>query len=304
MLVSHEKQQPSEEPMIVKYVEKSPTGIETLQLSRYAIGCVLHGSLCIYDGDKRRIVGRGELFYLGIGRHYIEYLPEQGIPFEQILFYYTPRDLQRVLMHLNVTYGLTITNNHSCNRCRSSAYAVAEASAAVCNFFHNTNSYLKENLFHRDETAENIKMTELIYLIISQEEGCIKHRMLASVDREQECFEQIIFDHIFKMISIEELASKTNRSLTSFKKEFRRHFDLPPHKWFVRQRLLHSRLLLISTTKSISEIGNECSFPNTSHYIKLFKRTYKMTPAAYRQSQLSYGHLFDSTDDERMAQAR
>lgn len=98
----------------------------------------------------------------------------------------------------------------------------------------------------------------------------------------RESFEQVIYDHIFKPVSIEELASKTNRSLTSFKKEFRRHFDIPPHKWFVRQRLVHSRLLLISTSKSIAEIGNECTFPNTSHFIKLFKRAYRMTPAAYR----------------------
>ena len=39
---------------------------------------------------------------------------------------------------------------------------------------------------------------------------------------------------------------------------------------------------LISTNKSISEIGLACNFPNTSHFIKLFKKEYGMTPAAYR----------------------
>ena len=57
---------------------------------------------------------------------------------------------------------------------------------------------------------------------------------------------------------------------------------MPPHKWYIRQRLMHARLLLISTSKSISEIGNECTFPNTSHFIKLFKKEYQMTPATYR----------------------
>lgn len=50
---------------------------------------------------------------------------------------------------------------------------------------------------------------------------------------------------------------------------------------------MHSRLLLISTSKSISEIGNECTFPNTSHFIKLFKKEYQMTPATYRHRHLS-----------------
>lgn len=130
-------------------------------------------------------------------------------------------------------------------------------------------------------------MTELIYLIASHEDCCLKSKLLSNVDTARENFEQIIYDHIFRDVSIEELARLTNRSLTSFKKEFRRHFQIPPHKWFIRQRLMHSRLLLISTSKSISEIGNECTFPNTSHFIKLFKKEYQMTPAAYRHRHLT-----------------
>lgn len=95
--------------------------------------------------------------------------------------------------------------------------------------FVNTNNYLRDEDFHRDETAENIKMTELIYLIASHEDCCLKSKLLSNVDAAKENFEQIVYDHIFKDISIEELSKLTNRSLTSFKKEFRRHFMMPPH---------------------------------------------------------------------------
>lgn len=158
---------------------------------------------------------------------------------------------------------------------------------ALRNFFINTNAYLRDEEGLPDETGESIKMTELIYLIASHEDCCIKSRLLSNIDTARKSFEQTVYDHIFKDVSIEELARLTNRSLTSFKKEFRRHFQMPPHKWFIRQRLMHSRLLLISTSKSISEIGNECTFPNTSHFIKLFKKEYQMTPAAYRHRHLA-----------------
>lgn len=276
----------AEEPTIVKYVEKTHTGIETIQLSRYAIAYITRGRQYIYDGDRRRQINRGEILYLGIGRHYIESVPEQDQPFEQILFYYTPEALQRVLMHLSVTYRLSISNTHSCERCRNRSHIVSEAGSVLRNFFLNINSCLRERGLHHDETADNIKMTELMYLLVTQGDSCIRSRVLASVDTAQENFEQVIYDHLFKPVSIEALAEMTNRSLTSFKKEFRRHFNTPPHKWYVHQRLIHSRLLLISTNKSISEIGHECSFPNTSHYIKLFKRTYNITPAAYRHAHL------------------
>ena len=241
----------------------------------------------IYDGDKRQTLSRGDVFYLGIGHHYIENFPEGGQPFEQVLFYYTPGDLQRILMHLNITYGLNISNEHSCENCRNRSHVSMPAWNSIRNFFVNTNNYLRDEDFHRDETAENIKMTELIYLIASHEDCCLKSKLLSNVDAAKENFEQIVYDHIFKDISIEELSKLTNRSLTSFKKEFRRHFMMPPHKWYIRQRLMHSRLLLISTSKSISEIGNACTFPNTSHFIKLFKKEYQMTPAAYRNRHIT-----------------
>lgn len=272
--------------MIVKYAEPLHTGIQTQVLSRYAIGYVLRGTKYIYDGDKRRKLSRGDMFYLGIGHHYIENVPENGQPFEQILFYYTPADLQRILMHLSITYGLSITNEHACENCLNRPHVSMPAWNSLRNFFTNTNSYLRDEDFRRDETAENIKMTELIYLVTSHEDCCIKSKLLSNVDPIKENFEQTVYDHVFKDISIDELARLTNRSLTSFKKEFRRHFQMPPHKWFIRQRLMHSRLLLISTSKSIAEIGIECTFPNTSHFIKLFKKEYQMTPASYRSRHL------------------
>lgn len=86
--------------MIVKYVETSHNGIQSLSLSRYAIGYILRGEKYIYYGDKRHRLSRGDLFYLGMGHHYTEDIPEEGHPFEQIMFYYTPSELQRILLHL------------------------------------------------------------------------------------------------------------------------------------------------------------------------------------------------------------
>ncbi len=105
---------------------------------------------------------------------------------------------------------------------------------------------------------------------------------MSNIDSSEGNFEVEIYDYVFEDLSIRELTERTNRSQTSFKKEFQRHFEMPPHKWFIRQRLNHLRLLLIASSKSISEIGNACSFPNTSHYIKLFKKEFGITPANYR----------------------
>ncbi len=288
----------AQQPMIVKYVEPHHSGIRPLVLTRCAIGYILRGTKYIYDGDRRQELHRSDIFYLGIGHHYVENCPESSQPFEQVMFYYTPTDLERILMHLGITYGLNITNNHSCPKCRNRTHVAMPAWNILRGFFQSTNNYLLGDDFHHDETAENIKMTELIYHIASHEDCCLKSKLLGNVDSARESFEQIIYNHLFRDVSIEELSRATNRSLTSFKKEFRRHFTMPPHKWFIRQRLMHSRLLLISTSKSISEIGNECTFPNTSHFIKLFKKEYNATPASYRSRHLASLNNLHTTEEQ------
>ena len=270
------------QPTIVKYVEAMRAGIQLLNLSRCAIGYVVRGEKRIYYGDSHHTISRGDIFYLGVGSHYVEDVPDEGRPFEQIVVYYSPTLLQRILLHLNMNYSMNITNSHHCDTCRRMNHISMAANGMFRSFFNHVVNYLQDDNFMRDETAENIKMTELVYLIVSQADGCLKSKVLSNVDSAHDNFEQIIYSHIFCDVSIEKLASKSNRSLTSFKKEFKRHFMMPPHRWFIRQRLMQSRLLLISTGKSISEIGNECTFPNTSHFIKLFKKEYGTTPAIYR----------------------
>ena len=274
--------QSDNQPTIVKYVGANYGGIQLLALSRYAIGYVVRGTKHIYYGDACHTVSKGEIFYMGVGNHYVEDIPEEGRPFEQVIVYYSPELLQRTLLYLNMNYSINISNSHSCDRCRRLNHVSTEASTTLRSFFTHAVSYLQDDNFMHDEAAENIKLTELMYLIVSQSDGCLKSKILSNMDASRDNFEQIIYSHIFCDISIEELSTLCNRSPTSFKKEFKRHFYMPPHRWFIRQRLMQSRLLLISTSKSISEIGIECTFPNTSHFIKLFKKEYGTTPAIYR----------------------
>ena len=89
------------QPTIVKYVEPTYAGIHMLKLSRCAIGYVTRGTKYVYYGDARYTISKGEVFYMGVGNHYVEEVMEDGRPFEEIVVYYTPEQLQRILLHLN-----------------------------------------------------------------------------------------------------------------------------------------------------------------------------------------------------------
>ncbi|MFI3333359.1 MAG: AraC family transcriptional regulator [Rikenellaceae bacterium] len=280
-------EQVDSQPMIVRYSTSVSSGIEPHTIARHAIGYIVRGDKYIYDGDSCLHASRGDLFFMGKGMHHIENVSEKFSHFEQVVFYFTSEELKHIITTFSVTYNLCITNDHCCNRCRIGNSITIKSPSHIKSFFNSAIDYLYDENFSHDQAAESIKMTELIYHIISQEDCCLKSKVIGCIDLDKSSFEQVIYANTFNDIPIEKLATMCNRSLTSFKKEFRRIFDTSPHQWFLRQRLSYARLLLISTRKSIAEIGVECTFPNTSHFIKLFKRSYHETPATYRHHHIS-----------------
>lgn len=273
------------QPMVTKLSQSHLAGIQSQMNSRQGIGFVVSGKKYIYNGDSRQEASHGDMFFLNAGSHYTEDIPSDNKPYEQIVFYFTPEQMSRILSRLSLDYGLKIANDHSCRNCYEKNQVVYQGWNAIRSFFASVSQYAKDSIFTIDDIAEQLKLTELVYLIISRPECCLKSKILQNSDLTSENFEQTVYRNIFSNKTIEELAKECNKSLTSFKKEFNRHFFEPPHKWFIRQRLMKSRLLLISTNKPIAEIGVECRFPNTSHFIKLFKREYGMTPASYRNKR-------------------
>ncbi len=276
----------NDQPMIVRFSTSMNCGIEPLSIARHAIGYIVRGDKYIYDGDSCLHAQRGDIFFLGKGIHHVENVSEKFSHFEQVVFYFSSEELKNIITTFGISYNLSITNDHCCNKCRTGNSLTAKSSTILKNFFNSAIDYLYDENFAHDQAAESIKTTELIYHIIVQEDCCLKSKVISCIDLEKSSFEQVIYANTFNDISIDQLAAMCNRSLTSFKKEFRRIFDTSPHQWFLRQRLSHARLLLISTQKSIAQIGVECAFPNTSHFIKLFKRSYELTPATYRYQHM------------------
>ena len=273
----------SNPPTIHRIVSARNNGIEVSNLSRYAICYILRGSANIYSGDQRTPLSRGDVACLGLGNHYIEKIPDGARPFEEIVIYYTPDNLHNTLRQLTYSYDFHVSNSHSCDRCRTSNFVAMPAWESLRALFTATSELLMKDVRRDDsDVIEGIRISEIFYEIASHDDCCLKSRFLSNVDSSKENFEQVIFSNLFSDISIELLARECNRSLTAFKKEFRRRFNCPPHRWIIRQRLEHARLLLLTTDKSVSEIGYECAFPNTSHFIKLYRKQYHVTPAAFR----------------------
>jgi AraC-like DNA-binding protein len=271
------------QPVIVRSTESHMTGIRSFVATRYVIGYILSGYKFIYTGDLRCQATPGDIFFLCKGTHYIEEVPEGRKPFEQIMFFYTSEQIARIIAELSVNYRIDTCVHHTCEECMIREYVVSPGWDALRHFFTATGKYIRGGIYAHDSTAEVLALTTLVYQIISRPEGCLRTRILGSTDPEKELMDRQLRDYVFSDMTLEELAARSNRSLSSFKKKFKEYYHEPPHRWVVRQRLMHARLQIISTDRDIALVAGECNFPNPSYFIRLFRGEFGLTPSQYRE---------------------
>lgn len=125
------------------------------------------------------------------------------------------------------------------------------------------------SLFNKDTQTERILSAR-----------CVNR---CNISHRKSLFEKRIAEFIEKNYTIEYMAELCNMSVTAFKKRFAEYYELPPHRWFVKQHLHRASELLLSEDLSIKEVCHRCHFANYSHFIECFRREYGLTPKQYRE---------------------
>lgn len=83
-------------------------------------------------------------------------------------------------------------------------------------------------------------------------------------------------------LKISEFAAIANRSTATFRRELEKHYRTTPGKWLTKRRLEKARLLIQTSEKRIGDITFECGFKNTSHFSRIFKEKFNLSPNQYR----------------------
>lgn len=268
--------------VIFPHQSETHVGIQTVRYGRNAIGYIEQGTKLIHLADKYVTVRAGELFHIARGTHYVENSPaDPSHPFRQTLFFYTPADLRN-----NFTPPDSFASIRSlCSRCRNSTDIYTyPAWPVIENFFRSLSPFVASQMHLSNPELGHLKLCELVQLLLTRPGCCICRPVCMALSDGPHSLPEVMRENILTGVGLQELAAMCGMSLSMFKNEFRHTFHTSPHKWLNEQRLAHSRLQLITSSRSISEIARECRFNNASHFIKLFRERFGMTPAAYRRS--------------------
>lgn len=108
--------------------------------------------------------------------------------------------------------------------------------------------------------------TDFLYSLITNSNDVIQ-KFIRTIESNQ-----------WSRLTLKELAFLCDMSVSSFKREFEKHYSESPIKWFQNKRLEYAYHLLHHEHKSASEIYFEVGYENLSSFVQAFKSKYGVTP--------------------------
>ena len=157
------------------------------------------------------------------------------------------------------------------------------ASSMLANYIESLQFYFNNPALVSDELLK-LKLKELILLLAKTDNVQTILSLLNGLFTSFEIdFKEVIESNLYNDLSLEELAILSGHSLSTFKREFKRHYhDQPPAKYIKNRRLLRAAELLKATSLRISDIAFDCGFKDLAHFSKSFQKKFGSPPSYFR----------------------
>jgi AraC family transcriptional regulator len=104
---------------------------------------------------------------------------------------------------------------------------------------------------------------------------------------QQKRVEEFIQEHLAEEISLTALAELVELSLYHFARAFKQSFGTPPHRYHMARRMDHARSLLQRPALSVTQVGLQLGFRETSSFTRAFRNFTGLSPSEYRRHRES-----------------
>ena len=132
------------------------------------------------------------------------------------------------------------------------------------------------------ESILELKLKELLINIIYNCEDPLLKSYLKSVTLNSEpSLTHIMETNFCFNLNLEEFAKMSHRSLSKFKSDFFKHYNTTPGKWLLDKRLDYAANLILNNNTNISQVAFECGFEDVSHFSRVFKNKFGLSPSTY-----------------------
>lgn len=123
-----------------------------------------------------------------------------------------------------------------------------------------------------------VKLEEIMLYLTEKYGTEFLYSLTVNSNNATQKFIQVIENSHLSKLSVKELAFLCNMSVSTFKREFEKHYAESPIKWFQNKRLEFAHYLLQQEQKNPSEIYFEVGYENLSSFTQAYKLKYGVTP--------------------------
>lgn len=254
----------------LKLKDEKIAGKRTVHLTEHAMIFVISGVKLLHFSDETIQVSPEQIVLLRKGIYVMAEYIEEGLNFEALILFLP----LKLLRSFTFDKSNTVRNNKP--------YMLFPANILLHGFRDQLRQFFEKRLQDADELLSHKQKEILLLLSASGHQQTLLNFLSHSTGTRPDDLEEIVKSNVLHPITIAELANLTNRSLATFKRDFKRQFNCPPKLWINQQRLVHAKLLLQNTSSSITDIANDCGFESTSYFIRLFKSEFGHTPGTLR----------------------
>lgn len=200
-----------------------------------------------------------------------------------VLFIFIPDDFIRqvILKHPEL-----VLNSHD-GTDHDDSLVLLSLNKALDSFFNSLMAFFSEGVVF-SKSILKLKMEELVLNILTQPNNDPLKQYFINLGKTQKVdIADIMNANYYRKLSINDYARLCARSLSSFRRDFKRIYGINPSKWLINKRLDYSRFLLETTDQSIDDVMDNSGFINRSHFIKAFKDAFGTSPNRYRHQKTS-----------------
>ena len=101
---------------------------------------------------------------------------------------------------------------------------------------------------------------------------------------QQRTVANYIEEHVADQISLSTLAQLARLSPYHFSRAFKQTFGMPPHRFHTHRRIERAKSLLANAAASVTSVGMEVGFGETSSFSAAFRKATGVTPTGFQRS--------------------
>ncbi len=242
--------------------------------SEHTLIYLCSGELEIIDNGKKTILYPGDCAFMRRdNRMLLQKRVKDGAPYHSIVLKFNRKFLREFFSTLDKN-----SLPEQARRNKESLTVLPAHRPDIKSLFESVIPYFESGTKPADALLQ-LKMTEGLYVLLHTDKN-LYASLFDFADPWKIDLMDFMNENYMHELSMEEMASYTGRSLASFKRDFKKVSELSPLKWIINRRLEAAYDLIKQGQTSVTDICYKVGFKNLSHFSKVFKLKYGMSPTA------------------------